>query len=274
MTEEIAVRRGLIGAAQIEALAGLLDLAEVPGGSLPALWHWTHLLEAPAQGALGPDGHPLRSIPSPPGEGRKRMFAGGRVRTHRLLRADAHAERTTTLVDSVTKEGRSGSLTFVTVRHSWTQDGELCVVEDNDIVYRDAGSGVEVRPGAPDLPGPETGDEPVVRVLADETFLFRFSALTYNAHRIHYDLGWARHEGYPGLVVHGPLQALLMGELYRRYGDGLVGREFGYRLRAPMVGSQPVTAVAGPGGLEHGARVLDVFGNVTAVATVTSLPEG
>lgn len=274
MTGEVVVRRGRIGSAQVAALAGLLDLEEETDGRLPELWHWTHLLEAPPQRALGADGHPLQGVPAPPGPGRKRMFAGGRVRSHRRLEVDALAERTTTLVDSVTKQGRTGSLTFVTVRHTWTQGGEPCVVEENDIVYRDAASSLQVTPGTLELTGPDVGDGPAVRVVADETFLFRFSALTYNAHRIHYDAGWARHEGYPGLVVHGPLQALLMGELYRRHGGGLVGRELGYRLQAPMVGTQPVTAVAGPEGLEHGAQVLDGFGNVTAVATVTPLADG
>lgn len=268
-----AVRSGLISCAQAEAMSGLLDLSTPPHGALPELWHWTQLLEAPPQASLGLEGHPSQGIPAPPAPDHKRMFAGGRVRTHRLLRVDQPAERITELVGSVTKQGRSGPLTFMTVRHTWTQDGQPYVVEENDIVYREAGSTLEVVPGRLDLPGPDVGEGPAIRVVADETFLFRFSALTYNAHRIHYDAGWAAHEGYPGLVVHGPLQALLMGELYRRSDGGLVGHEFSFRLRAPMVGTQVVTAVPARDGLAHGARVLDVHGNVTATSVLAPLGE-
>ena len=98
--------------------------------------------------------------------------------------------------------------------------------------------------------------------------LFRFSALTYNAHRIHYDHNWVREEGYGDLVVHGPLQALMMGELVRRSGDGLVGRRFGYRLVAPMIGPQTFTVHAGQDGLNAGVEVRDTHGTVTAVSTV------
>ena len=268
-----AVRRGRISLARQEALAALLDLEDLPGSTLPELWHWTQLVEAPAQRDLGPDGHPLNGIPAPAGVGRKRMFAGGRVRTYRLLSTGEPCERTTEVLDTVVKEGRTGGLTFVKIRHTYLQAGDACIVEENDIVYRDAGSRLDVIPGTLDHPRPSVDAGPLIRLAADETFLFRFSALTYNAHRIHYDLGWAAHEGYPGLVIHGPLQALLMGELHRRHGGGMVGREFAYRLNAPAVGPQWLTAVPGPDGLEHGSRVLDTFGNVTAAATVSPIGE-
>ena len=268
-----AVRRGLITVAQQEALAALLDLEDPLGSALPELWHWTQLLDAPAQRDLGPDGHPSNGIPAPPGPGRKRMFAGGRVRTYQLLRTGEACERTTQMLDTVVKEGRTGALTFVKIRHTYMQAGDICIVEENDIVYRDAGSRLDVLPGTLEHPGPSAERGPLIRLAVDETFLFRFSALTYNAHRIHYDLGWADHEGYPGLVIHGPLQALLMGELHRRHGGGTVGQEFAYRLKAPAVGPQWLTAVAGPDGLEHGSRVLDTFGNVTAAATISPIDE-
>ncbi|MBC7268264.1 MAG: mesaconyl-C4 CoA hydratase [Streptomyces sp.] len=268
---ETAVRRGLITVAQQEALAALLDLEDPLGSTLPELWHWTQLLNAPAQRDLGPDGHPSNGIPAPPGPGQKRMFAGGRVRTYQLLRTGEACERTTQMLGTVVKEGRTGALTFVKIRHTYMQAGEVCIVEENDIVYRDTGSRLDLTPGTLNHPGPAVEAEPVIRLAVDETFLFRFSALTYNAHRIHYDLNWADHEGYPGLVIHGPLQALLMGELHRRHGDGLVGREFAYRLKAPAVGPQRLTAVPGPHGIEHGSRVLDTCGNVTAAATISAI---
>lgn len=270
---ETAVHRGLITVAQQEALAAVLDLEDPPRGTLPELWHWTQLLDAAAQRDLGPDGHPANGIPAPPGPGRRRMFAGGRVRTHRLLRIGEACERTTQRLDTVVKEGRAGALTFVTIRHTYMQAGDICIVEENDIVYRDSGSRLDVTPGTLDHPRPAVEAEPLIRLAVDETFLFRFSALTHNAHRIHYDLAWADHEGYPGLVIHGPLQALLMGELHRRHGGGMVGREFAYRLKAPVVGPQWLTAVPGPDGLENGSQALDTFGNVTATATLSRIPE-
>lgn len=270
MTGSVA-RTEVLAEGQVEALAQLLDLttANLPGGHLPELWHWTHLLERPAQAAIGADGHPIAGTPTPPGPGFKRMFAGGRVITHALLRHGAPATRHTRVTGSVTKEGRSGPLTFVTVRHEYHQDGALAVIETNDIVYRDATSAGTPEVGTPGRHLASVPDGPLLTIDIDETFLFRFSALTYNAHRIHFDLGWAAHEGYGGLVVHGPLQALLMGELIRREGPGLVGREFAYRLHRPAVGTQRITVAAHEDGLDHGARVLDVFGNVTATARLS-----
>src|SRR5450759_3544694 len=110
--------------------------------------------------------------------------------------------------------------------------------------------------------------EPALTLTADEALLFRFSALTYNAHRIHYDHNWVREEGYGDLVVHGPLQALMMGELVRRLGDGLVGKQFAYRLVSPMIGPQTFTVLAGEDGVNASAEVRDVHGTVTAVSTI------
>lgn len=247
-----------------EALANLID-TEVPSRTLPPLWHWIYLLERRPHRDLGPDGHPTVGIPAPPGPGRRRMFAGGRVSTYGGLRIGEEATRVTRVVASQEKQGRTGRLTFVTVRHEISQRGEVLVVDENDIVYRAAGSG--------SLP-PTTGETPSDRsarldIAVDEAFLFRFSALTYNAHRIHYDHHWVRQEGYDDLVVHGPLQALMMGELHRRAGAGLVGRTFDYRLVAPMVGPQTFSVLAAEDGLACGAEVRDARGVVTAVSTVT-----
>jgi 3-methylfumaryl-CoA hydratase len=202
------------------------------------------------------------------------MFAGGRVRTFELLRLDQMCQRTTKVVDTAVKTGRSGPMTFVTVEHVYTQDERTCIVEEHDIVYREGTSTLNVHCGTPKVQPPSVDTEqPFLRMLVDETALFRFSALTFNAHRIHYDSKWAKKEGYPGLVIHGPLQALLMGELHRRHGGGLVGRELAFRLRAPAVGTQHLTVVPDPAGISVGSQVLDTFGNVTAVARVTSLTD-
>lgn len=256
-------------------LAGLLDLDHevIAGGELPPLWHWVYLLERPAASHIGPDGHPLTGVPAPPEEGMKRMFAGGRVHSLRPLRIGEEATRRTWVTGSRLVEGRSGALRFVSVRTEVAQGGEVAVREDNDIVYRRAGSPTSVPLGSLDA-APPTVDGPTVRLRADEVALMRFSALTYNAHRIHYDLGWCAVEGYEGLVVHGPLQALVMGEVVRRDGAGLIGQVLDYRLTAPLVGTQVVTASlvsvgdGRPGAPDPTVQVLDVHGRVTATATV------
>ena len=253
-----------------EALAALLDLEEPVGDRLPPLWHWVYLLERRPHRDLGPDGHPLVGVPAPPAPGMRRMFAGGRVASHGALRLGREATRSTRVVRTVEKTGRSGPLTFVTVRHVVSQDGRLLVVDEQDIVYRAPGG-----TGLRSAPGPAAGEEAggvVLDLDVDEAFLFRFSALTYNAHRIHYDRTYVRAEGYDDLVVHGPLQALAMAELYRRNGVDLTGRVFGYRLVAAMTGPQRLRAAADPGGIEAGVRTLSERGVETATATLDPAP--
>ena len=262
---------GQIEPAAAAGLAGLLDLDPdlLAGGELPPLWHWGQLLERPAAAEIGPDGHPLTGVPSPPEPGTKRMFAGGRVHSLRLLRIGEPATRRTLVTGSRDVEGRSGRLRFVSVRTEIRQAGEVAVVEENDVVYRTAGSALEVPVGTLEAEAPPTA-KPALRFRADEVALMRFSALTYNAHRIHYDLGWCGVEGYQGLVVHGPLQALLMGELVRRQGNGLLGHVFDYRLVAPLVGTQTVTATVADEarGVNDAVQVIDVHGRTTASATI------
>ncbi len=258
----------VIAAEPTQAMAGLLDIDPPADGQVPELWHWLHLLERRPTRDLGPDGHPTSGIPAPPGPGRRRMFAGGRVDTLRRLRVGAEATRRSWVSKSVEKQGRSGPLTFVTVRHEIHQDGALAIAEEQDIVYR--------APGGSGLPTDAAGDSPVEReahlvLPVDRVLLFRFSALTYNAHRIHYDLDWVRHEGYDDLVVHGPLQALLMGELARRSGRTLVGHRFAYRLVSPMIGPQPIHVYAAEAGLRAGAEVRTANGRRTATGTFTPL---
>lgn len=225
-TPDERVRTGRIEPHAVEALAGLLG-RPVPE-RLPPTWHLCQLLDAPPQSDLGPDGHPLRGLPVPPGPGMRRMFAGGRATHLRPLEIGAAAERRTSVVSTEEKQGRSGPLTFVTIRHEFRQGGELAVVDEHDIVYRpDARAGVllESTAGSATCAGRPFDVDPVV--------LFRFSALTYNAHRIHYDRDHAASEGYADLVVHGPLQVVLMaGELE------LAGRSLAYRLVSPVIGPQ------------------------------------
>jgi 3-methylfumaryl-CoA hydratase len=264
---QVVRRTELITPEPAEALAGLLDIDPPSSGEvLPALWHWIYLLERRRQKDLGPDGHPAHGIPAPPGPGRLRMFAGGRVSTHALLRFGEPATRTTRVVRTSEKEGRSGPLTFVTVRSDIEQGGRLAIADEQDIVYRAPGSTLPAKP----IPARTPSSAPTggLALVVDPVVLFRFSALTYNAHRIHYDAAYAAEEGYPGLVVHGPLQALMMGELIRRSGVSLVGQEFAYRLVAPMFGEQRLTVAPGPEETGVSAQVRDGAGGVTATSTL------
>jgi 3-methylfumaryl-CoA hydratase len=245
------------------------------GAGLPLLWHWIYLLDRPAQADLGPDGHPVRgTLPAPPGPGRRRMWAGGRVRTRGPLRAGSPATKRTSVLSVAEKKGRSGHLTFVTVGHQILQNGQLVIDEEHDIVYREA---VAVPAPAP-AGDAAVGEEPrAVPAGNDEreidvspTLLFRFSALTYNAHRIHYDRDYCRDvEGYPGLLTHGPLQALAMAEAARAAGHADGGLSFEYRLISPLFDYQGliVGAVPGQAGVTTSAR--DRYGRQTAAGTLT-----
>lgn len=250
-----------------EALAGLLDVS-LPdlGEGLPLVWHWLYLLERPRQSDLGEDGHPVRNaVLTPPGPGRRRMWAGGRVECTGRLVVGQEAVRRSQVVSSTDKEGRNGRLTVVTVEHLVLQRGEVVVRERQDVVYRDADPAAALSPAGPVAPG---AGERALEVT--EPLLFRFSALTYNAHRIHYDREYARSEGYPDLVTHGPLQALAMAEAARAMGvQTAPGVHFDYRLVAPLF--LPQGLVAGAAADLDGVRtqVRDRGGRETARGTVT-----
>ncbi|WP_327104830.1 FAS1-like dehydratase domain-containing protein [Nonomuraea glycinis] len=265
---EVITRTEVLRPEPAIAFAGLLDVGlpdlEIEG--LPLLWHWFHLLERPRQADLGPDGHPVRAVlPTPPGPGRRRMFAGGRVTRLGPLVVGREATRRTEVVSSFDKEGRTGRLTFTVVRHTLTQGGEVKVVEEQDLVYRDAaapGPPAEAAPVTPVPPGDGEWSLPV-----DPVLLFRFSALTYNAHRIHYDRDYARDvEGYPGLVTHGPLQALAMAESVRR--TGVTATSLDYRLVSPLFDHQGLIVSSVESGSGHAVIVRDLGGRVTAKGQV------
>jgi 3-methylfumaryl-CoA hydratase len=271
---DVVERTELLAPEPAIALADLLDLPlpDLEGGDgLPLTWHWVYLVDRPRQQDLGEDGHPVRNaVPAPPGAGRRRMWAGGDVRTLAPLRVGEEATRRTVVVETTEKEGRSGRLTFVKVGHTILQRGEVVVEEHQDIVYRDAAD-------APSGDTAEIGTLPRLDVSPDEwsirvtpTLLFRFSALTYNAHRIHYDRDYARdHEGYPGLVVHGPLQAVVMAEVARRGGaTNSPGTLFEYRLVAPLFEGEGFVVRSDEEGGGARTTVRDDWGRVTAQGRV------
>jgi 3-methylfumaryl-CoA hydratase len=265
MGSEVREVTELITPGPAEALAGLLGVTGSSFGEMPLLWHWVYLLDRPPTAALGADGHQVHGgMPVPPGPGLRRMFAGGRVWRHGALRTGAEATRRTWQASAAVKQGRTGPLHFVTVRTEISQGGAVVVSEEQDLVYR------EPAPGAPPAPvaaGPAVPAGPGDwTVEVDPVLLFRYSALTYNAHRIHYDRDYARSEGYPGLLVHGPLQALLMAELARR--PGRPAAEYSYRLVSPLYDGQGLVVSAGPDGDAVRVSCRDGAGRVTATGTL------
>ncbi|MFJ4841537.1 hypothetical protein [Streptomyces sp. NPDC088746] len=234
------------------AVSALLDLprpAAEAGDPLPPLWQWFHFLHWPAQHELGPDGHLRDARFLPPLPDRQRMFAGGRCRYVRPLRLGEPAERVSSLGSVTPKHGRSGELLFVTERQEFRQFGRTCLVEEQDIVYR-SGRGSGLHPAAVDDRTAPAAEEPwQLRLQPDPTLLFRLSALTANAHRIHYDAPYCRDtEGYPGLVVHGPLLALLMLEVVRREAPGRRVGALSFKLLRPAFAGEHLLAEGGLSG--------------------------
>jgi 3-methylfumaryl-CoA hydratase len=219
----------------IAALRATLDIEAPrpkPGDPVPPLWHWMYFLSIHKLSELDPDGHAklggfLPPIPLP-----RRMWAGGRFEFRRPLRVGETYTRTSRIVDVKQKEGRTGTLVFVFVRHEIGNAEGIALTEEQDLVYR-----AEAKPGDPaPLPRPAPAGAAWERVVKPEdVLLFRYSALTFNGHRIHYDRRFATEtEGYPGLVVHGPLIATLLLDLLRRHMPEARVTKFEFRSVCPL----------------------------------------
>jgi len=225
------------------ALAATLDREE-SGNTVPPLWHWLYFLPVAPLAEVGPDGHPKRGGFLPPVPLPRRMWAGGRLTFHAPLNVGDRARRTSTIANIEDKTGRSGRLVFVTVQHTIEVNGELKLEEEHDIVYRDAPE-EGARPQQPSL-APE-GESWRRTIDADAVMLFRYSALTFNGHRIHYDYPYVTEvEGYPGLVVHGPLIATLLVDLVRRELPQAALQSFAFRALRPTFAGQPFTVCGKP----------------------------
>jgi 3-methylfumaryl-CoA hydratase len=202
------------------ALAATLDqpdtLRPAPATPLPPLWHWLYFLPLAAQSDIGPDGHPKRGGFMPPVPLPRRMWAGSDFEFHEPLRIGDALSRTSTIIDVKEKSGRTGSLIFVKVRHEIRRNGErkVALTEHHNIVYRAAPEPGDVPPPPQAAPKDSAWQRTIV---PSDVLLFRYSALTFNGHRIHYDRKYVTEvEGYPGLIVHGPLIATLLMHLLRR----------------------------------------------------------
>jgi 3-methylfumaryl-CoA hydratase len=237
----------IICPARVDDLAATLDRAESPhaGDPLPPLWHWLFFHPSVRQSDLGNDGHPARGTFLPPVPLPRRMWAGGRVEFHQPLRVNEEVKQEVTqeatqistvkAVDFI--QGSTGPLVFVTVGHEiQDRDGAVLIREEQDIVYRDIAAANAAAPGRTAAEKPEWS----LSIVPSASLLFCYSALTFNAHRIHYDLKYATEvEGYPGLVVHGPLIATLLLELLHRFVPEEQIRSFAYRAVSPLFHIDP-----------------------------------
>jgi 3-methylfumaryl-CoA hydratase len=210
-------RTDTVTAAPLAALAATLDRDEPPpqpGSAIPPLAHWLFGMPLARQGEIGPDGHARRGGFLPPVPLPRRMWAGGRLEFHQPLCVGDEITRDSRITRVDAKAGRSGTLVFITVRHDLHHADGLALSEEHDIVYREAPAPGTLLPTPQPAPTDARFEHEIV---PDPVLLFRYSALTFNGHRIHYDRDYVTEvEGYPGLVVHGPLIATLLLELLRR----------------------------------------------------------
>jgi len=226
----------VVTAAPLSALSATLDRDDPPvevGTPLPALWHWLYFLPHHRQSEIGPDGHARRGGFVPPVPLPRRMWAGGRLmwEAGNPLRVGDAVRRVSTIASVTHKSGRSGELVFVVVRHALRNEQGLALTEEHDIVYRAAMAPGEAAPTPVAAPKDGTFSRDIV---PDPVLLFRYSALTFNGHRIHYDRPYVTGvEGYPGLIVHGPLIATLLVDLLRRERPDAVLKRFEFRAVRP-----------------------------------------
>ena len=219
-----------------DRLAAMLDRTP-EAATIPPMGHLLCFLPGAAQSEIGADGHPRRGGIVPPIDLPMRMAAGSRVSFHAPVSFDADIRRVSTIANVTEKNGRTGRLIFLTLRHSVFAGETLCITDEADIVFREKSG------NAGPLPPGERRDAQVSRSIEPTAaLLFRFSALTYNAHRIHYDRDYAmKEEGYPGLVVHGPLLATLLVDHFRRHRPNDPVTHFEFRAQRPVFDLAPFT---------------------------------
>lgn len=256
------VARSSIDSEHVVRVAACLDAdaqAVLDSGELPVLWHWAFFLPTEPTADLGPDGH-LHRRPEM-AEFPRRMFGAGRVRVRAPLRLDEPAERVSEVRSAALKEGSSGRFWVVTVGHEVTQAGRVCIEEEKDFLLRALGRGSDPGPDRDDAP--ECAADWVESAVPDPALLFRFSAITYNAHRIHYDRPYATQvEEYPDLVVHGPLTAILLASMAERRSGRRLGA-LSFRASAPLFVDRRIWLT---GGVTDSGATMTAFRSDHAVA--------
>jgi 3-methylfumaryl-CoA hydratase len=261
-------RTDSITSAPVAALSATLDIdAPAPhaGDPVPPLWHWMWFLPIHKQSDLGPDGHAKTGDFLPPVPLPLRMWAGGRFEFQRPLRVGQTYACTSRVLEVRQKEGHSGPLIFVIVRHEIGDAEGIALSEEQDIVYRDHTGSTEGKSSAPPAPVDATWER-VIR--PDDVLLFRYSALTFNAHRIHYDRRYATEVGgYPGLVVHGPLIATLLLDLVRRNLPDAQVERFSFRAVSPLFDTAPIVLCGKP---ESDGKTISLWAKDAAGRLATS----
>jgi 3-methylfumaryl-CoA hydratase len=237
-----------VAARPVEILLATLDRPHTglcDGAEIPPAWHWLFFHEVVPLSQTGADGHPARGGFLPPVPLPRRMWGGNRMQFHCPLHVGERIVRTSTVHSATLKQGGSGLLCFITVRHEVVGESGLATEEEHDIVYREA-----ARPGAPQppqVPLPEVSPAWQRELQPSEVLLFRFSALTMNSHRIHYDRRFCvEDEGYPGLLVHGPLTMLLLLDLFHRNAPERQLRSVDARARSPLYDTAPIQLMGLP----------------------------
>ncbi|HKI64144.1 MAG TPA: MaoC family dehydratase N-terminal domain-containing protein [Burkholderiales bacterium] len=239
-------------AARVRQLAASLDLDPAPfadGAELPPLWHWIFTTPLSPLREAGPDGHPARGGFLPPVPRPRRMWAGSQLEWLRAPRLGQPLRRESKVESVEMKQGKSGALVFVKVVHQWSSGDALLMREGQDIVYRDAPPAARAAPNPPAEPPvwrePLAANSARCALAPNEVLLFRYSALTFNSHRIHYDRRYCLEvEGYPGLVVHGPLMATVMATLAWLQAGRRAPRTFSFRALAPVFDGEAITVHA------------------------------
>jgi len=262
-------REDVVTAAPLVSLAALLDRDDPPprtGDAAPPLAHWLYFLPSYRQSQAGPDGHAARGEFLPPVPLPRRMWAGSRLEFVKPLRVGSRIRCLSRIADVVPKQGRSGALLFVTVRHEVSDEAGLVLSDEHDIVYRG-----ETGATAPVTAAP-AGAKWQREIHPDPLLLFRYSAVTFNGHRIHYDHPYVtRVEGYPGLVVHGPLIATLLVDLLRREAPGVTLRTYTFRALRPLFDTANFFTCGVPDESKSSVRLWtrDAEGAMTMDATAT-----
>ena len=233
----------------LRALSATLDRDDppmAPGSAVPPCWHWLYFLPLHRQSEIGPDGHAKRGGFLPPVPLPRRMWAGSRIDFLAPMHAGQAIRRTSRIADVRMKEGRTGPLVFVHVHHDIHAEGQWVIHEEHDIVYRDLPQAGEPAPLGVPAPAQAAWTR---EIHPDDVLLFRYSALTFNGHRIHYDRRYVTEvEGYPGLIVHGPLIATLLLDLLRRQLPTAQVRRFAFKAMMPIFDTAPFRVCGEPQG--------------------------